>query len=697
MDNLYLAKLVAPNIIHITYQKPFIDTSFSLFLLIDHKDKEALTYLQKKNDKGESYLEITLSKPLELGHSYFLELPSILIPLDVSKATSFPDFDENFSYDGPLGAICNKEETNFYLFAPLASSVLLYLYKDEELTIYPLKRGEKGVYALTLKGNYEKCAYQYLVTNNEISHLTIDPYALASLPNASKSVLLNLNDFSPDLKRECLPPSHGLSDAIIYEGNVRDLTSDKSTDILHKGKYLGLIEKGRKTKKGNKAGFDYFTSLGFTHLQLMPIFDFDTIDELSPSKNYNWGYDPVQYFLPEGSYASNVSDPYSRINDLREMVKGYHEAGIRIVMDVVFNHVYDQKRNSLELTLPNYYFRKNADGSYKNESGCGNVLASERPMCRRLILDAIKHWMTFYGIDGFRFDLMGLIDIKTMQEVEKLVHSYLPDALLYGEGWKMDNSLPFITADMGNHSEISHVAFFNDFYRDTMKKALANNNVSNNDFNYCFLGSSLNIWPHNPKFSSLFQTINYLECHDDMTYFDYLFYEKGYNLAESLQRSKFALAVLLFSFGVPFIHAGEEIGLSKFGKRNTYNSGDAFNMFSYSLLDERKECSDYIKHCIALRKSLQFFQRPLFLSEDNSYSIEEFSGITLFKILQKSENQHSLDKEIFIFINRTNVVGVYDLKREAKILLMEGSALPKDMLAESIYLPKRSILLCAPE
>ncbi|NCA96548.1 MAG: type I pullulanase, partial [Methanomicrobia archaeon] len=263
------------------------------------------------------------------------------VDVDVSNATSFDDFDEKYFYPGDdLGANYRKTETEFVLWAPLASQVVVKYIFNEQTLCQPMIREDKGIYRAIVQGNLDGVVYNYLVTNSGFSQEVIDPYGKGSTQNAKHSVVINPKKLKHDLAEEILPLFEKDTDAIIYETSVRDMTSDLSTSIKHKGKYLGLTEKGEKTRKGQPVGIDYIRSLGVTHVQLMPIYDFATINEFDPKSTYNWGYDPVQYFVPEGSYASELSDPYSRIVDLKALVRSFHQAGIRVNMDVVFNHVY---------------------------------------------------------------------------------------------------------------------------------------------------------------------------------------------------------------------------------------------------------------------------------------------------------------------------------------------------------------------
>lgn len=694
-DTFIEAKLISKNVIRVAFLSALPYEKFFASLLKDHQEEIPLKVTRFVSTQENAIAECLLEEPLSLGHSYFVKTNYGLSPLDVSEATDFPSFDEEFdATKEKLGAFYSPSESEFSLYAPLASSVILKIKKTaaDSYSFYPLGRKENGVWARKLSGDWKNAIYLYQVVNSEILAETIDPYAKASTPNGLESVLLDPNDFSSSFFKEQLPPFKNPCEAIIYEGSVRDLTISKDTNILHKGKYLGLVEENRKTKMGHPAGLSYFKELGFTHLQLLPIYDFKTVDELHPERSYNWGYDPAQYFVPEGSYSTNVNDPLSRIREVKEMVSSLHKNGIRVVMDVVFNHVYDWATSSFEKTVPNFYFRKRENGSLSNASGCGDVLFSERPMVRKLIFEAAKWWIDFYGIDGFRFDLMGLIDVETMKLIESYAKEKDPSFLLYGEGWNMGGDSKVPLSSMDNASSLPEVGFFNDGYREVSKRFLGGDLGEREAFKYFYLGSCDSSKNFRPRFLSPHQSLNYVECHDNWTYFDYLHYVK--NISEEkelLARCRLALGSVLFSFGIPFIHAGEEIGATKYGKDNTYNAGDEFNCFDYSLLDKRYSMALYFKDCILLRKKLSFLSNDSFEGVIGFTKIENWSSglrISFHDALGEYQKVH-------IFINPSHEAFTCMLDTDEDLLLMDGDALPVGIKALSVLVPKCSLVVSA--
>ena len=577
------------------------------------------------------------------------------IILDNSLSIDFPNFDELYFYDGDdLGATYFSTYTKFKLWAPLASEVILILKGKK----YYLKRGKKGVYEAYIDGDYDGAQYYYLITNNGKTVRLVDPYAKSSSSNGNYSYVINFAKVALDMADEYLPPFNSYLDAIIYEANIRDMTIDEHSDILNKGKYLGLIEKGRKTSGGNPAGFDYLTSLGITHLQLMPVLDFATVDENNSDKSYNWGYDPMQYFALEGSYSSSPDDPYSRIKEFKKLVRDFHRAKIRINLDVVYNHVYNGSTSIFNKIVPNYYFRRE-NNQFTNHSYCGCDVASERAMVRKLIVDSILYLIKEFHVDGFRFDLMGLMDVDTMNLIAKKGKEIRPDLMLYGEGWDMgantyDNT-PLAT--MRNASLLKDYAFFNDHYRDYVRgnggRAKLNENgymLGNlsylEKFKYAYAGSCYEI-EEKPLFKSLTQSINYVECHDNATLYDAI--KCSTNCNDVTRLVKKINKIILFSFGIPFFHAGQEIGLSKFKHSNTYNEGDKFNRFSYKVLDERYDMALSFKAYIQARKEIKLFH-----INDLEFIDRNVNFLDLDDVLEIYLNEDNLSPyKYHIFINPT--------------------------------------------
>ncbi|MDE6656605.1 MAG: hypothetical protein K2J85_06420, partial [Anaeroplasmataceae bacterium] len=402
-------------------------------------------------------------------------------------------------------------------------------------------------------------------------------------------------------------------DAVIYETNVRDMTCQLKPE--EKGTFLGLVDKDE-----NK-GLNYISSLGVTHLQLMPVFDFGGVDDKKRDLYYNWGYNPEQYFVPSGWLSSNPSDPYSRLNEYLGLIDAAHKRGMRVVMDVVFNHVYDRKNFPFEKLVPGYFYRVDAYGNYTNVSGCGNDLATEKRMCSRFIVDNLVYWAKYFQISGFRFDLMGLLDIGTLELAHQKLKEIDPNILLYGEGWNMPNTIPdAYRPHTYNSYKMPQYGFFNDKYRDTLK-----GNQWNKSLGYAF-GN-----PVNPKeifhlmggsifdgyhFQNPNQSINYVECHDNYTMFDFATFAVGVEEEKAICGARLALQMIAVSLGVVFFHAGQEFYRTKRGVENSYKSEDYINRFDYDRRNQFKEDIEGLKDLLRIRRYYPEFRMQ------NPYDIE---------------------------------------------------------------------------
>ncbi len=691
-DTLVSAKLISWRLIRVTVFSSLPRIQLKASLYQDQTKRIPLKEGRLNSLTSLFVADYSLEQDLVLGHAYEIRLEGYgAVPLDVNDASLFPDFDERFAYDGEdLGASYLKSVTRFALWAPLSSSCALK-WKDKEedpWQLTPMVRSPKGVYRASLKGDHALARYLYVICNSGVVNEVTDIYAKGSTANGASSVVINPSKFKMDLDKSSLPVLNSATEAIIYEGNVRDLTIDSHSNIVRKGTFLGLCEKGRKTEGGHPAGFDYITSLGITHLQLMPIYDFQTVDELNPKKGYNWGYDPAQYFVPEGSYASVLDDPSSRIRDLKTMVKAYHQAGIRIVMDVVFNHVYAFEGSVFQRTVPNYYFRQIHDGRFASTSGCGDDLASERAMVRKLIVDACAYWIDEYGIDGFRFDLMGIIDCQTLSKIARMAKGKDPSFLLYGEGWNMGGEVALPLGHMGNYAQLPSFGFFNDYFRETIKKLFAGERWVINDAKYCYASSSVDFF-HTPRFLNANQSINYVECHDNATYFDHLSkVRKDWDEGKKLQAIAGVNAFVALSFGVSFFHAGQEIGMSKWGEDNTYNKGDRFNQFSYSLLDERYDMAERFKEIISLRKRLKILHAydPTYI--DWNVDIGEIGPCIKITFLDPSSEENK--KKATVYFNCSEIDYNIDIG-DAKSILT-SALIKQDDLRSECFVPALSLL-----
>lgn len=596
------------------------------FYVSDHRH----FYLYKDNKPVlplESVLELEsnssnlVSLPLkdfefEFGKEYsIVTKDNIFVPLNLSKLAQTDAFEEKYRYDGKLGAIYSKEKTEFYLFTPFSSKVILNIRKpNEEWQNYRMIRNdENGVFYLCLEGDYDKAEYTYSITVFGKKSEVVDPYALSLGSNSRVGFVIDPEKIRKiPSKEENLPLLDDKTKAIIYECNVRDMTS--LTSLKGKGTYELLSRPGLKTRDNLPIGLDYLASLGVTHIQIQPILDFQTVNDDMPFSSYNWGYDPSFFFAPEGSYAKDPNDPYSRLVELKGLISSLHMKGLRAIADVVYNHVYSTYYNSLSLLVPDYYFRRNNDGSLSNGSGCGNDIESRCYMARRLIIDSLMNLVDLYDFDGFRFDLMGIIDVETMNLAYKTLTEKKSGLLFYGEGWDLWTNLRGDEkSSILNSDKLPEIAFFNDRFREVSKGKTNESELSVpgyilgdtnyiDGFKHVMLGSSIPL-AFAPLFRNHSQSLNYVECHDNHTLYDKIKASCFEDQEDQIERRiKMMDIAILFAAGIPFFHAGQEIGQSKSMKGNTYNSGDEDNGFRYDILRRRKDLYEFFIDAVNFKK-----------------------------------------------------------------------------------------------
>ena len=535
-----------------------------------------------------------------------------------------PKFDLEYFYDGPLGFEYHKEYTIFRIWSPCAKEIIVDIFNNNgfEKKI-PLEYVSKGLWSIKVDMNLDGYGYKYLVRVFDKFLYTLDPYGISSAVNSSFNYVI---DMSKTYKMQSKKPEFSgvYTDAIVYEASIRDFTINATKN---KGLYNTMVDDTMEIP-----AVKYMADLGISHLQLLPIFDFYGVDDNKKNIKYNWGYNPVQYMVPSGWFSAFPNDPYERINELKNMIDKYHEAGIRIISDVVFNHVYDTKTFPFDILVPGYAYRVELNGSYNNATGCGNTLATERLMVRRFFKDTIKFWMEEYKISGFRFDLMGLIDVETLNQIKDLALKIDSSVMLYGEGWNMPTTIPQnMLGNMYNFRRIPLFAFFNDRYRDSIRGSQYNGiggflfNTNSNIFDVINLlvGSCHNYF----KFESPCQTINYLECHDNYTLYDYAKYVlKMEDDEEIFERIKLGIQMILISIGVPFIHSGMETYHSKNGIENSYKSNDDINSMKYEVY--YRHCDDVLglKDLIKIRKEYDVFR--IYSEDDVSEKIHLLEALT---------------------------------------------------------------------
>lgn len=712
-NNVFKARLVDETHIDVVIQKSYNSQGCVKFFLYDDANLIGELKIESTSSSGKKFIyQLKNPYPLNLGRNYtIMDERNIVINLDCSYLMRMDKYVGRLYSDEEMGAIYTKKGTTFRIFSPLASSGVVRIDsngKQEHHVSIPLTKNNKtGVLEAYAKGDHANCSYSYLLKINNEYRKVVDPYARAVTLLSKTSVIVNPKDVYVNLNEDKLEPFKGINDAIIYEVSIRDLTSDKNTNIINKGKYLGFIEENVITPNGNPVGIDYIKSLGVTHVQLLPVYDFQTTNDLHPEDTYNWGYDPCNYNAPEGSFSTNPSDPKNRIIELKKVVSKLHENNIRVVMDVVYNHVFNMETSCFEQACPNYYFKFNPDGTKSDGSFCGNEFESRHLMARKYIVDSCVYWVKEYGMDGFRFDLMGLIDIETINQVYEECRKIKPDIIIYGEGWDMPSVMGGQQrSSMNNAHLLPNIGFFNDRYRDIAKGKTGNDELFvkgylSGDINYIdgfkhiFSGSVLPI-AHPPLFKSPTQTINYVECHDNNTIFDKLkvcCYDEDEQTI--LRRIKLINAAVMLSCGVPFFHMGQEIGLTKFGEHNSYKSPDHINQFRYNTLDQRLDMYNFFKDLVSLRKELPFVR--LSDKETIEKTLEfttEANGI--LKVRYKNDEVICPFKDVLIFINPTKNQFETDLSDYYKILFNESGKI-NNLYSQHLIVNPLSLVVCVKE
>ena len=551
-----------------------------------------------------------------------------LIPVD--GLDSYPVYKGN-----DLGLTYSKRKSVFKLWSPAAKEVTLRLYEKGEggkaVLTKKMKPKGKGLWLAKTGGNKEGLFYTYQVSlGDTLLAETPGPYVRATGVNGLRGMIVDFAKTNPEgWQNDQRPPLAHFQDIILYELHLRDISVHENSGIKNKGKYLGLTETSTKTPDGLSTGLDHIKELGVTHVHLLPVFDFLSIDESNLDQHkYNWGYDPQNYNVPEGSYSTDPYDGRVRIREFKTMVKALHENGLRVIMDVVYNHTGSTENSSFNLTAPYYYYRLDENGFFSDASGCGNETASERPMMRKFMIESMKYWAQEYHVDGFRLDLMGIHDIETMNLAAAELHKIDPTIFIYGEGWTAGTSpLPEIRrAVKANAKKLKGVAVFSDDFRDGVKgnvfepkaAGFATGNyklaesvkfgitgaVNHPQVDYAKVNYSKFAWANEPA-----DCINYVSCHDNHTLWDRLVNSrKGDQEADLLKMDKLAQTMVLTSQGIPFLLAGEEFVRTKEGLDNSYQSADRFNRINWDNKKKYKDLFTYYKDLIALRKKHPAFR-----------------------------------------------------------------------------------------
>lgn len=612
-------------------------TDFNKIKIIFHEN----TTFSKENiiiKNGENFLNIdeiilnetcayiTLKEEINIKQYCYITYYNTTVKAIYKEIFTSENFNKKYYTTLPLGCFYNEKETLFKVWSPAASSINLLLYTNGDADVketprrFPMNE-DSGTWSLSIKENLEELFYTYEVEAYEKVSEAVDPYAKAVGINGLRGAIIDLDKTNPEgFSKDSYSKLENFTDAIIYETSVRDISMHPDSNIKNKGKFLGLTEENTKSSKGLSTGLSHILELGVTHVQLMPIYDFSCVstDEKNPIK-YNWGYDPQNYNVPEGSYSTNPYNPIARISELKTLIQTLHKHGLGVNMDVVYNHVFDLKTENLEKIFPGYYFRFSEDGTPSNGSSCSNDTASERAMMRRFIVDSVYYFAKEYHIDGFRFDLMGLHDVTTMNAVRERLNSLDRPIMLYGEGWILNTLLSNdLKANQLNSNKMPHIGHFNDTIRNAVRGSVfikdekgfsSGKENLENTIRYCIAGCTDYYNSGNPLFQTPDQSINYVSAHDNNTLWDKLKFSNPKDDSNTLKAiQKLSNAIILTCQGIPFLHSGVEFCRTKHNVEDSVRSEDCINWMDWDRKAEFIDVVEYYKGLIKLRKDHSAFR-----------------------------------------------------------------------------------------
>ncbi|MCU0423243.1 MAG: type I pullulanase [Bacteroidia bacterium] len=542
-------------------------------------------------------------------------------------------------YNGTdLGCTYRPNETSIRVYAPSADSLRVLVYKQgrggKHTLIQSFSKAESGTWLAKLTGDWLDYYYTVQACFNGVWSMEVtDPYAKAVGVNGNRVQIISLQTTNPlGWENDVVPvysQNNATQDAIIYEAHVRDLTMHESSGIKNNGKFIGLTETNTENHYGMPTVLSHLKELGITHLHLLPVFDYNSVDEENMNNGqYNWGYDPKNYNTPEGSYSTNSEDGKVRIKEFKQMVQAIHNAGMRVVMDVVYNHTALTNESNFNQLVPGYYYRIQTNGDFANASGCGNETASDKPMMRKFIIESVLYWVNEYHIDGFRFDLMAIHDIETMNLLADTLRKIKPDILIYGEGWAAGSPAypeQFIALKRNVHL-LKGIAVFSDDIRDAVKGYVFDSKAKgyvqgNSSMKETVKFGIVGALPHQqvnmkkafydkvPYANSQASVINYVDCHDNLVLWDKL-QASAANQPDSIRKKMqmMAYGIVLTSQGIPFIHAGSEFLRSKKGEENSYNKPDEINAIDWDLKKANEDVFLFIQQLIAIRKQQSLFR-----------------------------------------------------------------------------------------
>ena len=585
------------------------------------------------------------------------------------------EFEDKYNYEGSLGAKVDERGTVIRLWSPIAESVDLRLYDNgstgEAETIIPMKLCDRGVWEYAVNENLSGKYYDFALKIKGKVRISADPYAKACGVNGKRSMIIDLNTTNPNGWEEDKAPTKGAED-IIYELHVKEFSYDENAGFPEnvRGKYKAFTVDNTTLRNEGKlpTGLNYIKELGVSHIQLLPVYDFASVDEAGGEDGFNWGYDPLNYNVPEGSYASDAARGEVRIREFKEMIQAIHKKGLRVIMDVVYNHTFSLD-NALQNSMPYYHYRLDAEGELSDGSACGNDIASEMPMTEKYIIDSVLYWCEEYHIDGFRFDLMGLLTVDLMNKVQKALDETYGrgEKLIYGEPWTaaktyMEKGAKGAVKDNVNLLD-ENIGIFSDDIRDSIKghvfydevAGFVNGNLKQTDK----IEEGLTSFGLSPN-----HIISYVSCHDNHTLWDKLTITTG-DEAERIKQNKLAAAIYMSCQGRVFIYSGEEYLRTKNGEHNTFNMPIGLNKMDWELIEKNKDIVSFYKELIGLRKEMTGLCDKSYAAKDNITTFVKEEGLLGVKVVNRETSLvKPVYKEALIIFNAN--------KEEKTVALPEG-------------------------
>lgn len=615
---------------------------------------------------------------------HLLTIPIIATTIACSNTNGYKSYEEYPSFQGEWTEMSySPQSTSFMVWAPTAEAVKVNLFDEgidsDVVSSVDMKKADNGKWEAEIKEDLNGKFYTFNVRiNGKWLGDTPGVMAKAVGVNGKRAAIINLDSTDPEgWENDKRPELKSFNDIILYEMHHRDFSVDSLSGIKNGGKFIALTEVGTKNSYGQSTGIDHLKELCITHVHILPSYDYASVDETKlNTPQYNWGYDPQNYNVPDGSYSTDPYKPEVRIKEFKEMVQSLHKAGIRVIMDVVYNHTFNTENSNFELTVPGYFYRFNEDGSFANGSGCGNETASNREMVRKYIVESVKHWVNEYHVDGFRFDLMGIHDIETMKTIRAELDKIDPTIFIYGEGWAA--GAPKYPAEKlamkANTWQMPGIAAFSDEFRDSLRGSWSDDTKGafvigdkGHDAGIMFgisaalphpqLKDSIKTYPK-AWAAQPTQMISYVSCHDDHCIGDRLIITAP--KADTKQRMrllKLAETAVFTSQGVPFIFNGDELMRNKKGVKNSYNSPDSINVIDWRLKKEHNDSFEYIKGLIAMRKAHPAFRLG---TAEKVYQYLEFiptgkEGVVAFRINGLPEGETWKDITVILNSNSEKV------------------------------------------